>query len=141
MNRLCYIGVNSSNERSQKTKEKKAKIFVSNYFSNYPRKFYRQQCKKREEGPYLPVSRIWSGFSNGPEYPDSGSGSQEAEMAHTKRKNIDIECFEELDVLSDGLEAFLELGKSFMETYKEIGVVSLLHSSFLSKEAASAKRR
>jgi hypothetical protein len=31
-------------------------------------------------------------------------------MAHTKRENEDIECFEELGFLSDGLESFMELG-------------------------------
>jgi hypothetical protein len=64
-------------------------------FRNYPRKFYRQQCKK-EMGPYLPVSRIWSKFSNRSEYPDSGSGSQEEEMSHTKRKKYENACFEQL---------------------------------------------
>ncbi len=110
MHRLCYIGVDSLNECSQKTKEKKAKIFVSNYFSNYPRNFTANSAKKKK-GPFLPVSLILSGFSNGPEYPDSGSGSKETEMTLTTgQKNEEIACFEELVFLSDILKAFLELG-------------------------------
>ncbi len=35
-------------------------------------------------------------------------------------------CFEQLGFLSDGLESFLELGMSFMETYEEIHADSTL---------------
>jgi hypothetical protein len=68
----------------------------------------------------LPVRYCAQGYVSGSEldpdlissvdlgpYSESGSGSRRAKMTHESRKNLEILCFEVLDVLFSELKAFL----------------------------------
>jgi hypothetical protein len=109
MHRLCYMGVDSSNERPQNTKEKGQKNLFPIVEATNRENFTANSAKMEIRDPTSPC------IGSGPDsirfsYPGSGSGYKEAEMANIIRENEDIECFEELGFLSDGLESFLELG-------------------------------
>jgi hypothetical protein len=47
---------------------------------------------------------------------DSGSGSRRAKMSHKSRKDLEIACFEVLDVLFGWLKASSVAWTSFLET-------------------------